>query len=351
MKDDIYLKLREHLNALAGGFPSTESGVELRILRKLFSPADARMAVCLTRQPETPSSIALRCDLDEAEASERLESRARRGLIFRSRRNGEAFYNADQFLYGIVEHQIEATDNEFTEMMSEYHLYLGMAFSLNETPQGRIVPVSSRVDSTPVIATHDQIRALVKDQKSIMVAPCLCRKQQGGLGNACDAPGETCLGFGDVADYYIENGWGRQIDVAETLEILDLSERSGLVLQVANAQDINWACNCCSCCCGILKNIKMLPSPAAFVQSNYVSSMDFEKCDACEVCIERCPMGAVSVVDGTVEISQARCIGCGLCAASCPNAAISLVPKAETVIPPLTWDEALDRILTERGLS
>jgi hypothetical protein len=39
-----YQQLAQRLNALPEGFPATESGVELRLLAKLFSPEEAALA-------------------------------------------------------------------------------------------------------------------------------------------------------------------------------------------------------------------------------------------------------------------------------------------------------------------
>ena len=41
---DVYERLRDHLHHLPVGFPSTKSGVELRILRQLFTEEEAEMA-------------------------------------------------------------------------------------------------------------------------------------------------------------------------------------------------------------------------------------------------------------------------------------------------------------------
>jgi len=48
MSEEVYRQLARHLDDLPGGFPSSESGVELRILKRLFSPEEAELAVCLT---------------------------------------------------------------------------------------------------------------------------------------------------------------------------------------------------------------------------------------------------------------------------------------------------------------
>jgi len=41
MATDIYERLAMHLDDLPAGFPRTEGGVEMRILRRLFTPEDA----------------------------------------------------------------------------------------------------------------------------------------------------------------------------------------------------------------------------------------------------------------------------------------------------------------------
>ena len=45
MTEEIYQKLARHLDNLPGGFPPTETGVELRILRRLFTPEQAELAL------------------------------------------------------------------------------------------------------------------------------------------------------------------------------------------------------------------------------------------------------------------------------------------------------------------
>ena len=81
--DNVYHQLARHLDNLPGGFPSTDSGVELRILQQLFSEPDAALALKLTVIPETPRVVARRSGLTETEAAGRLEAMAAKGLIFR----------------------------------------------------------------------------------------------------------------------------------------------------------------------------------------------------------------------------------------------------------------------------
>jgi hypothetical protein len=57
---DVYQQLANHLDNLPAGFPSTDTGVELRILKRLFSQQEAEIAPGLTMIPETVDVIAER---------------------------------------------------------------------------------------------------------------------------------------------------------------------------------------------------------------------------------------------------------------------------------------------------
>ncbi len=65
---NVYTKLREHLDELPAGFPATETGVEIRILKRLFDPAEAELARHVTMKLEPASAIALRARVDEKKA-------------------------------------------------------------------------------------------------------------------------------------------------------------------------------------------------------------------------------------------------------------------------------------------
>jgi NAD-dependent dihydropyrimidine dehydrogenase PreA subunit len=352
MGEEVYQELREFLDRMPAGFPATDIGVEIKILRKLFTPEDASMALCLTREREPAAVIARRCGMEEAEAAERLASMASRGLILRVREGDETLYQAEQFIVGIYEYQVARIDREFSELVEQYLPYLGLSWAAVKTGQMRTVPVASAVDATASIATYDRIRDLVRQQEIIGITECVCRKQQGLLGNRCDIPLELCMGFGkEMGDFYQENGWPvREVGVEEALSLLDRSEELGLVLRPDNAQDIRFVCSCCSCCCPGLRLIKVFPNPADFTHSNYRSVLDPDLCNACGNCVERCPMDAVTEGEDFMHIDPKRCIGCGVCLSTCPEDAISFVEREEVEVPPPDYKEALNRISMERGL-
>ena len=352
MSEDVYTRLREFLDKLPGGYPATDTGIEIRILKKLFSPEDAEFTMKLKPQPEDISSIAERIGLDEAEASEKLEDLAKRGLIFRVRENGTPKYQAFQYIVGIYEFQLPYIDREFAEMMEEYLPYLGMSMAPLKTKQLRIAPVESSVEGLRAVAPYNNIREMVKEQKLILNNPCICRKEQELLDNKCDKPRDLCFSFGKFAQYGIDNGEeGTQITPEEALKLLDKAEEAGLVMSPSNTQELEFICCCCGCCCGGLRGTKMLENPADFFKSYYRAVIDADECTACETCIDRCQIDAIEEKDDVMEVNPARCIGCGLCVDSCPVEAIKLEEKEGEEAPPKDLDEVLQRLASERGVS
>ncbi len=62
-QNDVYELLATHLDNLPGGFPRTESGVEMRILKRLFTEGEAALAPHLRMRPEPVERIAKRANL------------------------------------------------------------------------------------------------------------------------------------------------------------------------------------------------------------------------------------------------------------------------------------------------
>jgi ferredoxin len=73
--------------------------------------------------------------------------------------------------------------------------------------------------------------------------------------------------------------------------------------------------------------------------SDFIVKLDGDECTACETCIDRCQVKAISMGDDVVEIDYLLCIGCGLCVSTCPEEALSLITREEKVIPPKDYAE------------
>ena len=348
MSTDVYTRLREFMDTLPAGFPATPTGVEIRILKKLFTPEQAELAMKLGKEAEEVSAIAARIGMDDAELAGKLEEMAQKGLIFRVRDQDRVSYQAYQFIVGVYEVQLNRLDKEFCELFEEYLPHIGATLMALKTKQLRVIPVESAVGAAPTVASYNRIRELVKEQEVISLAQCICRKERGLLGKPCAKPQETCLGFGDFGRFFIDNHLGRAISTDEALRVLDVAEKAGLVLNPSNTQKIEWICCCCTCCCPTLKFVKMMPRPVDFVSSYYQAAIDADLCTGCGECIERCQVAAIKEKADFSEMIEGRCIGCGLCVAACPVEAISLKPKPGMEAPPASLSETLRKIERER---
>ncbi len=349
--NDVYQRLAQHLDNLPAGFPATESGVELRILKRLFSEAEARIALDLQMIPETADAVAARTGRDGAGLTPVLENMARKGLIFRSERHGETYYMAAQFVIGIWEYHLNDLDPGLIKDVNEYlPTLMTRNWTAQDTKQLRVIPISQKVAADISVTPYEVAEEIIRNQSKIVVAPCICRKEHAMMGHGCDNPSEVCLVFGSGAFFYEKNGLGRRIDSDEALAILEKGRKAGLVLQPGNAQKPANICMCCGCCCQVLKNLKALDRPAAVVHTNYYATVDEDACIACGDCVERCHMAAITVED-TAVVDRNRCIGCGVCIADCPTEAIALYLKddAEQYIPPRSVTETYMKMALERG--
>jgi Na+-translocating ferredoxin:NAD+ oxidoreductase RNF subunit RnfB len=332
---DSYTRLREHLDSLPAGFPPTESGVELRILKRLFTPEEAELACRVGMKFEKAETIAARSGAPEAETAERLASMARKGLIFSLEApDHPTRYMAAQFVVGIWEYHVNDLDPELIRDVEEYLPALAPE-AFGRVPQLRTVPVGRSLDAGLEVLPYERAEELVRAQTKFLVAPCICRREHKIKHAGCDKIMEACLIFGWAADYYARNGLGRFITLDETLAILKAAEAQGLVLQPSNSQEIVNICCCCGDCCQVLLHLKRLPAPALAAATPFTAELTPELCTGCGVCVERCQMDALRMEGETAALAPERCIGCGLCVSTCPGEALALKRKGPESMPPI----------------
>lgn len=354
MAQTVYQKLRAQLDQYSIGFPETRSGIEYRILNRMFTEEEAAMYLDLTMMLEKPASIAERTGREIAKTEEMLEQMVEKGLIFRLQKNNAARYAAVPFVIGSYEFQLNRMDRELAEMVEAYFVEGMLPYIAGNMPPLRTIPVHRSVDVKHKVASYADAREILAAKKKIAVAECICRKQQGLLNKGCDKPLEVCLVFGSHAEYYVDKKMARFIDQAEASAILDQCEKAGLVNQPANMINPGGMCNCCGDCCGVLRGLNQMPKPADMVCNNYMAAVDPDECSGCGICPDRCQMAAVSLNDASVaEVNPDRCIGCGLCVTTCPAGAIrlNLKPENQHHTPPSSGRELMDITAGIRGTS
>lgn len=216
-----------------------------------------------------------------------------------------------------------------------YYRVLPVESTLIQETQSRMVVVDEVIPDPGGVLPIDVISDMIREDTTLAgVAECYCRKAKRIVGEGCDQPLETCLVFNQLAQTLIENGFARQIDLDEAMDIVWQCEEAGLVHNVDNCvAEIQSLCNCCPCCCAVLKTWARGQTNAG-APSRYVVAYDAGPCTRCEACISRCPTDARAIQDGRMTINAAACLGCGLCVSACQQGANRMVLReAQTKIP------------------
>jgi Na+-translocating ferredoxin:NAD+ oxidoreductase subunit B len=331
MNEKVYQRLAEHLDRLPDGFPPSETGADLRLLERLFTLEEAELAVHLTLDRETAQVIAERVSLPPDQVQPRLDEMAQKGLIlaFQSQ-DGSFLYQAVPVVVGIYELQINNLSQGLLEDLQAYWSSTKARPHVDTISQMRVIPVGESIEHHPEALPYEQVMELVKVNDRFAVTNCICRRTARMSGGGCQAPDESCLVFGDWADFYVRTGRGRSITRSEMTALLEKADAANLVLQPSNSRKIEFICCCCGCCCGVLGGLKRHPRPADFAASAFIAQLDPDACQSCWTCLDRCQMDALAAGDIHVTFKSERCIGCGLCVTTCPSEALTLVRKPES---------------------
>ena len=343
---DIHERLAAAQEALPHGFPRTPSGVEIKLIKKAFTPEEVSLAGQLTRFPETAAEIAKRVGLDEAEVTVLLESMIPRRLVrldspgmsapgLAPTAEGEKRYRLGQFLVGWYEANMRLLDKEFAELFEQYVIEGGGERILSPRPGVLgVVPVrgSLKPEQMAVMESHLDIDAHFKRHERFLVLPCVCKREMELLhGHSCKMPMKRC-GFVGLPP---QTPLGETVlDREEALKLFGELEQQGHVhlalygyVMGAETPQFVGTCNCCGCCCGVLHSQKLAGLSEGAQRSNYRAVIDPDECVACGACIERCPVDAITEDEnGKSKVERAKCIGCGVCVIGCPTDAIELVP-------------------------
>jgi electron transport complex protein RnfB len=354
MSEDVYRKLAQRLDAIPNGFPATESGVELRLLAKIFAPEEAALASVMRLGREPAADIAARAGVDPAAARRTLKQMVRRGLIRVSKGERQLVFGLMPFAVGFYEEQLPRLDEEMATLVEQYFQETQGGTIAHSPPSiHRVIPVEEAIPFDLEIFPYERATEMIGSAKSWAVRKCICRVQQRLVGKGCDHPIESCLVFAPVEGAFANSRVDRAITQEEALRILRETEACGLVHTTGNYRDgLGYICNCCTCCCGILRGVAEFGIPTAVAHSDFYAVVDVESCVGCGDCVERCQFGALVTPEEMCVVDYARCVGCGACASVCPTDALRLERRPEGKTPPLPADhqEWIAWRAGERGL-
>jgi ferredoxin len=260
-----------------------------------------------------------------------------RGLLNRVTRAGVNFYHTLAYAHGML----EFTMNRYEEdgYLNDVFGMLGADYSYTSRNQGSAmyytVPVEKDVLGETEVLPYTDWEKIIDRNEVLAVSPCQCRTFKPLMkgmkpGELCDHPLETCISTGEQAQYYIENGIGRQIDKDEAKQIIQNSVDAGMVIEVMNTKQCDVICSCHGDCCAILSGYIAMGGDVENLKyvSNYQLEVDREKCIKCGACVDRCPMFTIEMTDDGPQVGN-LCVRCGQCATVCPVGARKLVARPE----------------------
>jgi len=349
-ENQVYRDLQRHMDRMPGGFPEVESGLDIKLVKQLFTPEEAEMTVQLSMKPEPLARIYNRIKdkgMSIEELRQLLDRMMRKGLILTVEEGYDEthYYNAEFAMGGIFNFQL---NNLSKDLLTDYHQYqaerrakTGPGFAgglpLRTIPVAESIPVPEKY----LVSDYDSVRKLVENAGGkIAVANCICRLTSQILEEGCQKTDliEACLMIGtDHARRHVDMGIGRYITREETFEILDKAQKDGLVLQPENSRRPDTICICCGDCCVLLTMLNKHPRPVELYVTNFYAEVDPELCLGCNICAGKCQLNAITI-DDTAVINLDRCIGCGNCVTLCPQEAMKLMKKEPEKVPPKDKD-------------
>jgi electron transport complex protein RnfB len=346
-ENQIYRDLQKHLdNKLPTGFSPTKSGVEMRLLKRVFTPEEAKVAIQLSMKPEPLKRIYKRVKksgMSIEELQKLLDQMAYKGtlLVNEEGYSEKRYSNVGFGAGGTYDFQV---DRLTEDLVKDFHQHLEEKSAARANKRSilplRTIPIEKSIPLPEKyqVSNYDNIRKIVENAPGpIAVANCVCRQSKDLLGERCTKTDlrETCLMIGPYhAKRYVDMGIGRYITKEETLDILAKVQEAGLVLQPENSLRPEAICCCCGDCCALFAAIKHHPRPADLYVTNFYAEVNLELCTGCETCIERCQLGALVMVNGVAKVNPDRCIGCGNCVTICPANAPQLKKKEKETTPP-----------------
>ena len=361
---DLYNRLASHLEHLTMGYPYTEELIDL--LKEMFSPAEAQVALAIPNdlaplQVVSLENISARADLPLSAVAEALESMAERNILFTAPvKDGSTGYALLQVGYGLPQTffwggKEDETAKRMAKLVLNYFkvpttqkVYGGTRTkSFKYSPANKSIKISMQG-----VMPNEQIGPIVDAATKIAVAHCPCRMSAKILGRTdCSHSLEVCVKYDELAEFVIGKGLAREISKDEAHQIMENSEKEGLVHMVDNAQgQIKHTCNCCGHYCWNVGIIRRRKIPRDQLMAVYfIRETELDECIGCGACADICPVDAVKMVEDKPRVDQDWCIGCGVCAIQCPADVISIKRRIENN-GPQDFAQLHQQIKTEKGL-
>jgi ferredoxin len=368
IKYNSYQKLTERINLFPQGAVATD--LLYNILKILFSEREAGLVSLLPIKPFNAKKASVIWKIKETEASKILNDLTDRGILLDTENFGDILYSmpppmAGFFEFSLMRYRNDIDQKTLSELFYQYmnveEGFIKDLFTNGETQLGRVFVNEVVLSSENALHVLDYERAseVIKTAGSIGIGVCYCRHKMQHIGKNCNAPMEICMTFNGSADSLTRHGIARKVDVSEGIDLLQKARDFNLVQFGENVQEnVNFICNCCSCCCEALIAARKFGFLNPVHTTNFIPSIIEENCNGCGKCVSLCPVEAMTLVSSNepdkplkkkAKANQEICLGCGVCLKGCEKKAIRLSSRKERVITPVNSVHRVVLMAIERG--
>lgn len=364
--DREYRLLQQRLDRKVQGAP--ESPTLMKILSLLFSPDEAEIAKKIPSQPTSLDILSRRLNIPKDELNDRMTEMARRGVVIDIEHNGQRYFMLPPVVIGLFEFTFMRSRPDMpmaklARLFDEYFyenerftssLFQGKTQLFRSFVREEAVPDDDHTE----ILDWERTSHIVTSSSAIAVGLCQCHHSALHLGKACNRSQEVCLTFNYAAEVLIQNGHARSITSVEAMSILEECKEAGLAQTGDNVQrKVTFICNCCGCCCHVMRGIKTFDLHQGIVTSNWIMKVDLSNCNGCGKCAEACPVDAIEIAEQTEGEKKRKwavrnetiCLGCGVCYSACKFGGATMKPRPKRVFTPETVFDQIVAMAIERG--
>ncbi len=360
-KDEVYRILAERLNRNPVGTPINDT--LMAILHRLYTESEAIVGSKFPMIPIALEKIADITGIEDKQLKIILDGMAEKGLVLDIPRKDTFYYMLVPMVIGFFEYTfMRVLDNvELKDLAELFQAYFNNKevrdeFAGKDTKMMRtlvyenVIPMAVETE----VLTYERASEIIRQSGGGAISICPCRHKASHLGKSCGAPLEVCTSLGSAAEWIIRRGLGKPATVDELLQILDQTEKLGLVHNCDNVLNKPaYICHCCGCCCVILTGINKTGQYAT-QPSNFIPELNAETCIGCGTCAERCHIKAISMQydksgSEVPVVNKEACLGCGVCASACPSGSLTMSRRSDLYVPPSNAQEKFSRIAREKG--
>ncbi|MCK5520831.1 MAG: 4Fe-4S ferredoxin, partial [Candidatus Marinimicrobia bacterium] len=224
--ESVYRELQQHLDKQAVSYPAAKDGSDIRILKHIFDPDEAKLATFLSWEFQNIQEIQNKVKgFDKSIIPDMLQKMLEKGGIEGHEKEGVRYYCNPPLVVGMYELQLFRLSKGFVRDFRRYtrSKEFGLSWLGTGASQMRTIPIEKAVTVKHQVATFDQVDQLLDQAEGpFVIVPCICREKSEIQGHSCKVTDrkETCLALGDTAQSILLTKQGRTIDREEARDIL-----------------------------------------------------------------------------------------------------------------------------------